>query len=669
MSTSRPERAPLNMLLLTAALALAPHTPHLPLWILLVCAGAGLWRFGTENVGWPAPRRWLRLALTLLIVAATIRHYGTLIGRDAGTGLLAALLALKLLELGRARDSTVAVLLCQLLLLASFLYDQAAGLALYGVLVVLASVVTLIALQRAGARDFRYNLRLGTVLLVKALPLTLAMFFLFPRAHGNLWGLPADADGAFTGLSEVLQPGSIHRLTASSALAFRVEFEGEIPTTAQMYWRALVLWQTDGQRWTRGEPPSAAAAVRPFERFGPPVKYTITLEPNDKPWMVVLDLPVGTPPGARARPGFVIEHPRAVRERFSYTAISYPRHRTGALDAAERRYALQLPARLSPRVQALAQGWRQTHADNLGIAQAALAYFRREPFFYTLAPPLLGRDPVDEFLFSARRGFCGHFAAAFVTLMRAAGVPSRIVQGYLGGEFNAAGDYWMVRQADAHAWAEIWTPQQGWVRVDPTAAVAPERIELGIDAVRALELRGVELGRLPTEAVRKLIELGWMARSWHRTRMYWDAANLTWYRWVVGYDRQRQEELLSSLRMPQLSWRGLLLTLLLVVLSALLALAALTRRTPKRDPALLAYQRFCRKLACVGISRAPAEGPAAFAQRAAALRPDLQPALEGITGLYLQLRYAHAPGAELRSLRREIARFQPPAASLADTEA
>ncbi len=670
MNIGRPERGALNMLLLTAAFALAAHARHLPLWILLACAAAGVWRFGMENLAWPAPRRLLRLGITLLVVAATIRHYGTLIGRDAGTGLLAALLALKLLELARPRDAVVAVLLCLLLLLASFLYEQSPPLALYGLLVVLASIVTLLALQRAGARDFAYNWRLGGLLVLKAVPLALAMFFLFPRAHGNLWGLPADVYGAFTGLSEIMQPGSINRLISSNALAFRVEFEGEVPRATQMYWRALVLWQTDGQRWTRGEPSGPPSGHRQLERFGPPVKYTVTLEPNDKPWMFLLDLPIAPPVGARARPGFVFEHPRAVRERYSYTAISYPRHRTGPLEPSERRHALQLPAKLSPRVQALAREWRRTKASELAVAQAALDYFRREPFFYTLDPPLLGPDPVDEFLFSTRRGFCGHFAAAFVTLMRAAGIPSRVVQGYLGGEFNAAGNYWMVRQADAHAWAEIWLPGEGWVRMDPTAAVAPERVELGIDAVRELALRGVDLGRLPTEAVRKLIELGWFARSWHRTRMYWDAANLSWYRWVIGYDRQRQELLLSRLRMPRLSWQGLLLTLALVLLSGLLVLAALMRRTPRRDPVLLAYERFCRRLGRLGIHRGPAEGPTAFAERAAVLRPDLQPSVDGITALYLQLRYARTPKAELRSLRRRIAHFRPPPrASLADTEA
>jgi hypothetical protein len=273
---------------------------------------------------------------------------------------------------------------------------------------------------------------------------------------------------------------------------------------------------------------------------------------------------------------------------------------------------------------------------------------------------VLGDDPVDEFLFSTRRGFCGHFASAFVTLMRTAGVPSRVVAGYLGGEYDPAGDYWIVRQEDAHAWAEIWTPSRGWVRIDPTAAVAPERLEFGIDGVRTLALRGVQLGRLPADAVRKLIELGWLRSSWQYTRLYWDAANLSWHRWVVDYDRQRQQQLLHGLRLPSLAWHSMLVILLLVTLCALLALGAMTRRPSRPDSAQRVYRRFCRKLERIHLRRAPAEGALAFSRRVAVARPDLKPALDDITGLYLQLRYADLSAAVgMRAFRRAVRQFRP----------
>jgi transglutaminase-like putative cysteine protease len=654
----KPERLALNSLLITALLASAPHVHHLPLWLTLVCAGGFAWRFAIHTYGWPAPPRLVRLSLTLLVFTATLAHYGTLLGRDAGTGLLASLLALKLLELRTRRDCLVAVLLCYLLLLTAFLFEQPLWLAFHGLLTVWSSVVTLVLLNQPTLRNLRHSLRLAGILLLKAVPLALAMFVLFPRIEGSLWGLPSTGDTALTGLSEFLQPGSVHRLIVSDAPAFRVEFEGEAPVPAQLYWRTLVLSQTDGPRWSRSKQ-HVLPDVGAFTRRGPPVKYRITLEPNDRPWLPALDLPLYAPPRARALPGHVFEYRQPVRERLSYTLVSYPRYDTGALSSAERAEALQLPATLSARVQALAQQWRANASKDIEVAQAALAYFREQPFFYTLNPPLLGADPVDEFLFSARRGFCGHFASAFVTLMRAAGVPSRIVQGYLGGEYNPAGKYWIVRQSDAHAWAEIWVPQQGWLRVDPTAAVAPERVELGIDAVRQLELTGVELGRLPTEALRKLIALGWFASSLRTANWYWDATNLAWHRWVLGFDRQRQQRLLSSLHLPALSWRGLLLALALALACGLLALAVFTRRGGT-DPVQVQYRRYCNKLARIGLRRAAAEGALSFAQRTCIARPDLEPDVEAVTELYLRLRYSADSGGErLQTLRRRIARFRP----------
>jgi transglutaminase-like putative cysteine protease len=669
------ERLGLNSLLLTALLVLASHVPNLPLWLTLACAGALMWRFAIHSYGWPAPNRLLRLGLTVVVVAATVAHFGTVLGRDAGSALLATLLALKLLELRRPRDALVAVLLCYLLLLTGFLYEQSVWLAAYSVLIVWLTIVTLILVNQPTLRNVRYSLRLATVLLAKALPLALAMFLLFPRVEGNLWGLPTATGSAITGLSDVMQPGSVHRLIVSDTPAFRVEFEGDPPQPAQLYWRALVLWQTDGQRWLRGESPALpSAAAAQFPQHGAPLKYRITLEANDRPWLPALDLPILAPPNSRPQWGYVYEYRRPVRERLSYTLASYLRYHTGPLSSAEKRLALQLPDKLSPRVQALARSWRSgAGADDLAVAQAALAYFRREPFFYTLNPPPLGADPVDEFLFSTRRGFCGHFAASFVTLMRAAGVPSRIVEGYLGGEYNPAGKYWIVRQSDAHAWAEIWLPQQGWLRVDPTAAVAPERVELGIDAVRQLELSGVRLGRLPAEALRKLIALGIIGESWRTLRLYWDATNLAWHRWVLSYDRQRQQSLLSSLHLPALSWRGLLLALALALLCGLLALAALTRRARPTDAAYALYRRYCNKLARIGLARAPTEGPISFARRSAAARPDLKSEVDAVTELYIGLRYTRDCGVEhLRALRRRVSRFQPQRtspSSLADTEA
>jgi hypothetical protein len=350
--SERPERLPLNALLLTAALAVAPHSTHVPPWLLLVCAGGFVWRFAIAYLRWPAPARWLRIGLTILVVAASARYYGTLLGRDAGTGLLVGLLALKLLELGRARDYVVSVLLCYLLVLASFLYDQSPGVAVYSLFTVLTSVATLVALNRPEARDWRADLRLAAALVLKSLPLALAMFFLFPRVEGRLWGLPIDAHSTVVGLSDVLEPGSINRLITSDAPAFRVKFETASPTAAELYWRTLVLWKTDGRRWVRGDSLPVDGLIMPFAHLSAPLRYTVTLEPNDQRWMPALDLPITAPRGARAHAGYVFEHRTALHEPLDYTLVSYVRYRTGALDAGERARALQLPEHVSARARA-----------------------------------------------------------------------------------------------------------------------------------------------------------------------------------------------------------------------------------------------------------------------------------------------------------------------------
>lgn len=658
MTDRRPDRLGMNSLLLIAALSLAPLVPRLPAWIVLVCAGCLLWRFAVENRAWPGPGRVLRLGLTLVVVAAVLEYYGTLLGRDAGSALLASLLALKFLEVRKLRDCMVALFLCYLLLLAIFLYSQSPAIALYSAVVVVLSMATLVRLNHSTGTDLRYALGLASTLSLKAVPLMLIMFMLFPRIPGTLWGFPGERDGDVTGMSEVMEPGSVRHLSRSYAPVFRVEFDGPVPARSQMYWRALVLWWTDGRRWERGVTSSALDPGLSFDRQGAPIKYTVTLEPSRKPWLPALDLPIVAPRGTRTRPGYLLEHRRVSRERQRYTLVSYTRYRTDALDRVERELALQLPAQLSLRVRALARALRRESTDDLGVARAAMDYFRQQPFFYTLEPPLLGDDPVDEFLFSTRRGFCGYFAAAFVTLMRVAGIPSRIVQGYLGGEYNPAGDYWIVRQADAHAWAEVWLPSRGWVRMDPTAAVAPERVELGIDAVRELTLRGFELGQLSSDAVRRLIELGWFAGAWRTMRLYWDLANLQWHRSVLGYDQQRQRHLLRLLRLPELSWRGLLLTLALVLAAAMLLLAVTTRRARRADPVQASYRAFCRKLGRAGIQRHPAEGALAFAARTVAARPDLKASVDSITALYLRIRYGGLSGiAPVQRLRQQVARF------------
>ncbi len=445
-----PDRQAFYWLYLTAACAVIPAIAQLPVWLIAAFALSLGWRFASDHRGWRRPGRVLRTLLLALVVIAVYRQYSTVLGREPGVALLVGLLGLKFLEIRTLRDYLLSLFLFYLVLLGAYLQEQALWLGAWTLLTVGVSLVAMIHVVQPQGLDARAKLKQAGVLLAKALPLMLVAYLLFPRIQGTLWGLPADAHTGLTGLSEIMRPGSINSLSESTAPAFRVSFEGAMPPPRDLYWRSLVLTETDGRSWTR---PGFAAVDESFEGLGEPVHYTVTLEPSNKPWMPALDLPAEVPPEGRTRHGYTLEFRASARERQTYTLSSYPRYRTPALDAEERAANLQLPEETSPRVRALAERWRRESAEPLAIARAALSHFRQENFVYTLKPPLLGPDPVDEFLFDTRRGFCEHYTAAFVTLMRAAAVPARIVNGYQGGEVNVAGNYLIVRQSDAHAWA------------------------------------------------------------------------------------------------------------------------------------------------------------------------------------------------------------------------
>ncbi|MBI5613216.1 MAG: DUF3488 domain-containing transglutaminase family protein [Gammaproteobacteria bacterium] len=657
-SIGYPDRTTVYWLIATSTLVLAPLAPHVPLALWGVIAGLFVWRYAIMARAGRAPGRLLRLGLVALVLVLVYQHYRTLIGRDAGIALLTGLLALKFLELKNPRDAMLCVFLLYFLMLGSFLYSQSIGLALYLLIAALAATAALARIALPGsALDGRQALRLAGGLLLKALPFMLILYLLFPRIQGSLWGLPHDAYSGLTGMSDEMTPGSINQLSQSDEVAFRVSFQGPPPAVKDSYWRVLVMWDSDGRGWSRGPP--AFWPVLSYQSHDAPLAYEISFEPSNKPWLPALDLPGSVPDGLRMRPGYVLERNQPVRERLRYQLVSYPHYHTGDIEPAERQRALRLPPTASPRARELALGWRAQTRDGAAIVATALAHFRTQEFFYSLEPPLLGADPVDEFLFDTRRGFCEHYASAFVTLMRAAGIPSRVVIGYQGGEFNAAGDYLIVRQLDAHAWAEVWLAGRGWVRVDPTGAVAPERIEYGAEALRRLASRGQRFGELPPEALSLALGRGWFEGLYRHGRLGLDVVNNTWNRWVLDYTKERQETLLRNLGFEGAT-RTTLASALGVLLAGALALLALWmwRTDRATDPARAAYERFCRKLARAGLARVAHEGPLDFAQRCGRARPDLKPAIDAVTRSYVGLRYADLKEREhLRTLRRLVAHF------------
>jgi transglutaminase-like putative cysteine protease len=643
-----------------------PHIPRLPAWIILTVLCFGVYRVLHDHLHWRLPARWLLILLALITTLGIVASFGVATGRRAALAFLVMLLGLKLLETHTQRDVMVLSCLGYFLVITNALYSQSLGMLVYLMGIVWLLTITVMHFQHLGDVNgprLRANLRYGSVLCVQALPLMLVLFVLFPRIHGPLWSLPDDASAGVTGFSDHMSPGHLTELSESSAVAFRVDFANDVPPHHLRYWRGLVLWDYDGSTWHKGT--DFFDHPIQWRHASSPITYTVMLEPHEKPWLFSLDLPAAfiraqtttpfTRTGLYPRFGTVtsdlqLRAHRPIREVTRYTLQSYVHYDAGGLTDAMRRRALQLPDTLPARVRELAQQWRQTSLGERDVVQQALQYFQEHAFVYTLRPPVLPHDPTYAFLFETRRGYCEHFASSFTVLMRAAGVPARVVVGYQGGEVNPLSQHLTVRQSNAHAWAEVWLPDEGWVRVDPTAVVAPERIETGIESFPELA---------PTPII--IRQATWLNQLWRQMRLGWDAVHYTWNHWVLQYSAERQVRLMASIGLGELTWQGLTVALV-ILLSAVLAILALRlfRPSTPRDRVVLAYQRFCRKLARRGIVRRAHEGPLAFAQRVQQLRPELVSQVDRITQLYSTLRYGRQRRApDVQRLRDAVRAFRP----------
>ncbi len=489
-------------------------------------------------------------------------------------------------------------------------------------------------------------LRLSSAMTVQALPLMMLAFLLFPRLPAPLWGVPEDAFDAVTGLSETMTVGEITRLGLSNDIAFRVQFQGDAPRARARYWRGPVLWHSDGRTWQVSTFPNRPAAV---EAQGQRYFYTVTLEPHRKRWLLGLDVVTGRDENLIQTADYALKSAQPVRSRLRYTLESTPEYRITGLSDAERSAALALPADFHPRARAMAADWRKQSPAASDIIASALTFFRVEKFYYSLTPPVLPGDTVDDFLFVTREGFCEHFASSFVVLMRAAGIPARVVTGYQGGEYNTMGDYMVVRQRDAHAWAEVYLGERGWVRVDPTAAVAPERVSLGFADASP---RGAPRTAFARDGI--------SGRFWTQMNDALDAVTYGWNQWVLGYSTQQQHSLFDTLGFQDIDYGTLVITLTIALALMTMALAMMLWRTSRslHDPVRVAYDAFCAKLARIGLARDASEAPLAYAQRVATARTDLSAEVQAITQLYSHLRYGRAK-PDVQRLARRVANFRP----------
>lgn len=643
----------LGWMLGALGLALAPSVLRLPPWVIATFAVAALWRLAVQQFGWRLPPGWLRFLLSVAGVLGVLFTYRTFNGLEAGGGLLVVMGAMKLLETRSRRDIQVLSFIGYFIVLMQLLYDQPVWSLPWLILSVAAITLALLQGVRAGA-PLPWRVATGLVLrmLAFAVPVALVLFLLFPRVPGPFWALPSRSADGMTGLSDEMSPGMISNLIQSGDIAFRVSFDGPLPPPSARYWRGPVLDRFDGWSWRSLD--RFAQLVPRMELRGASYRYRITLEPHGRAWLLALDYPSQwSDREATLTNEFQLVARRPIESVRVLEIESWPEAvPEPTLGAMMRARTLQLPEGRNPRTVELAGRLRAGAASDAAFVNAVLAHFRNEPFVYTLHPPLLGTShPVDEFMFRSRRGFCEHYASAFTLLARAAGIPARVVTGYQGGEFNDFSNRLVVRQSEAHAWSEVWLEGRGWTRVDPTGAVAPNRIELSLgDALPSGE-------RVPGSALRNFPGL-------YELRQSWDALNSLWTDWVLGYGPERQLALLARLGMPGADWRALVLWLTALMAAIMLALTlwlAQRLRAPPAPQALRLYREFCRRLERQGLPRAPQEGPQDFAERVAAERPALAPSAARITRLYTALRYEPTllEGEMLEALKREVRAFRP----------
>ena len=640
-----PKRVLTAVLLLLGAL-MAPHVANLNPLILAFFFAATLWRLIAQRRPEVMPSRWVLFVLMLGALALVVFTTNVTDGRLAGTALLVVMLGLKLLELRARRDIQVTIFLGYFLVLTQFLYDQSLLLAGYLFIGVVALLSLQVGLNRVNI-DLRVQLRNTLAMLAGALPLAMVVFLLFPRLQNPLWGVHTAR--AITGISEQMTLGNIGELSRSKETAFRVRFDDRVPAADQRYWRGPVLWETDGTNWTAGIP--SLRSVRPDSADPRALAYEITLEPTGSNWLFGLDIVTVAPPASKVDGNYALISEQRVNHRLSYRAASNPNRLLPAQsNELERRIGLQLPPRVSPRVRALAEGWASDNPSGqaLQIVRKALAHYREQPFIYTLTPGELQGDPIEQFLFETQRGFCEHYAGSFALLMRLAGIPSRVVIGYQGGEKNPHSDHWVVRQSDAHAWAEVWLPDLGWWRVDPTAAVAPERIEQSINATASKN----------SEQVIFLTDgNGMLGSFWRNAAWLADAVDLGWHRWVVGFTADRQQSLLEMIGLRNLKGLGLALALLIggALALTLVYLIAQIPRGKQQDPLPALWQRLLHKLQRAGVQAPPWQGPDTICKVAAEAFPEAADQLQAINRMYVQMRYGrNEDRRHMGALRKRI---------------
>ena len=641
-------------------ISMLPQLVSMPAHLVPITLLPVVWRLLAEFRGWKPMPMLLRILATGFAVAALVITYGGLMGRRAAVSMLVLMLSLKLLETFRIRDARIVASLSLFLCGTQFLFSQGIPMIFYIIACLLSALIAMMFLQRGEAygnlckapdtdRNIFTELGFGASLMALAFPIGLALFLLFPRWGSPMWGIPEDALDARSGLSDSMTPGSIQGLFMDDSPAFRAQFEGAMPRHGQMYWRGPVFWDFDGSSWKVSYLSRNLKADNKPDPERAPFRYTVQMEPTEQKWLFALDYPALVPNGTRLTMDYQLMSRRPVTRLYRYVMASDPGFQDSPkLKQTLLRAALELPMDFNPRTAELIASWREDAQSDTEIIQRALAHFNQEQFHYTLNPPLLSRHTVDEFLFDTQEGFCEHYASAFTVMMRMAGIPARVVTGYQGGYYNNIGSYVLVRQSDAHAWSEVWIRGSGWTRIDPTAAVAPERVEQG--AVDSLEQR------------RHMFDFEWLRDA----KNTFDLFQRGWNNWVVAFGADRQSRLFSIFGWDVLDSTKLVITLIATVFVIAAIVFMLVpfllkfRSSKKQDPLLRLWQKFIRKLGKAGFTSRPSMGPMELAANAVGQLKYSGDGIIRIAELYTVCRYSQAVGnrAELAEL---INNFKPQA--------
>jgi protein-glutamine gamma-glutamyltransferase len=648
--TSIPRR-PLLWMAAALLFTLPPFFDSLAVWVPWLFLLSLALKFWMEPRGYRLRSVVLKLLLVATAVTAVFVVYGSVKGVEAGISLLVVLMSLKILEAHTAREFRVMVLIGWMLCLCGFFLSQDFATALCLLIAFALLVVALIQFHRGAAPGAVWPPVATTCkLLLQALPLVVLFFLLFPRINAGFRFELRPFRSANTGFSDRLAPGSIAALANSSEIAFRAEFPGtSTRPSGPMYWRGIVMWHCNGMEWRAPYAPRPKSSSSTLETASSgrlaaqsatakETQQRITLPPNGARWMFALDRPIKAVPGAMLARGDYLSSVQPIRKSRRYDVAS-SEFSANEITARERAEALEVPASISPAVRDLAHSWAVQNRDSRGVISSAIQFFRTQGFSYSLTPGEY--DDLEEFLFRRRVGFCEHYATSFATLMRLAGIPARVVVGYLGGEYNDLGHFFLVRQADTHAWCEVWLPEKGWTRVDPTAAVAPGRASLDFTSFLETRIASGQTGTRRSALIAQLLRSG----VFTNVRFIWQTLSYEWDTRLLAFDADVQDVLLTSMGIASRGTVFLVVEILLVAI-ALLAIyfAWMQLRTRSRvDRVKALYEYFCRKTARLGVPRDPCEGPLDFARRAAQSLPNESNRIRQIADTYILLRYAPQP--------------------------